>query len=169
VPPENLVLVEKGILKALLNDRSLSSLSQAANGHSTGPAVIEVSCDKTLSIDALKGALISAAKTDGQDFALIVRTNASFGEAMSEVWKVNLETGEEEVLRSSQVGELSLRTIRRIVGVAADQDAYTIQVGGTLASFIVPKGLLLDDIEIAPIKLPYLEEQDSYVKNPLKN
>ncbi len=169
VPPGNLVLVEKGILKALLNDRSLSSLSQAANGHSTGPAVIEVSSDKTLSIDALKNALISAAKTDGQDFALIVRTNASFGEAMSEVWKVNLETGEEEVLRSSQVGELSLRNMRRIVGVASDQDAYTIQVGGTLASFIVPQGLLLDDIEIAPIKLPYLEEQDAYVKNPLKN
>jgi hypothetical protein len=169
VPPGNLVLVEKGILKALLNDRSLSSLSQAANGHSTGPAVIEVSSDKTLSVDALKNALISAAKTDGQDFALIVRTNASFGEAMSEVWKVNLETGEEEVLRSSQVGELSLRNMRRIVGVASDQEAYTIQVGGTLASFIVPQGLLLDDIEIAPIKLPYLEEQDAYVKNPLKN
>ena len=169
VPPGNLVLVEKGILKALLNDRSLSSLSQAANGHSTGPAVIEVSSDKTLSVDALKNALISAAKTDGQDFALIVRTNASFGEAMSEVWKVNLETGEEEVLRSSQVGELSLRNMRRIVGVASDQEAYTIQVGGTLASFIVPQGLLLSDIEIAPIKLPYLEEQDAFVKNPLKN
>jgi hypothetical protein len=169
VPPGNLVLVEKGILKALLNDRSLSSLSQAANGHSTGPAVIQVNSDKTLSIDALKNALISAAKTDGQDFALIVRTNASFGEAMSEVWKVNLETGEEEVLRSSQVGELSLRNMRRIVGVASDQEAYTIQVGGTLASFIVPLGLILDDIEIAPIKLPYLEEQDAYVKNPLKN
>ena len=125
VPPDNLVLVEKGILKALLNDRSFSSLSQAANGHSTGPAVIEVSSDKTLSVDALKNALISAAKTDGQDFALIVRTNASFGEAMSEVWKVNLETGEEEVLRSSQVGELSLRNMRRIVGVASDQEAYT--------------------------------------------
>jgi hypothetical protein len=169
VPADKLVLVEKGILKALLNDRSLSSLSQAANGHSTGPAVIEVSSDKTSSVDALKSALISAAKTDGQDFALIVRTNASFGEAMSEVWKVNLETGEEEVLRSSQVGELSLRNMRRIVGVASDQEAYTIQVGGTLSSFIVPQGLLLDDIEIAPIKLPYLEEQDAYVKNPLKN
>ncbi|HMG91649.1 MAG TPA: metallopeptidase TldD-related protein [Chryseolinea sp.] len=169
VPPDNLVLVEKGILKALLNDRSLSSTSQTANGHSTGPAVIEISSDKTLTPKALKDALISAAKTDGQDFALIVRTNASFGEAMSEVWKVNLDTGSEEVLRSCQVSELSLRNMRRIVGVASDQDAYTVQVGGTLASFIVPQGLLLGDIEIAPIKLPYLDEQESYVKNPLKN
>jgi hypothetical protein len=169
VPPEKLVLVEKGTLKALLNDRSLSSLSQSANGHSTGPAVIDISCDKTLTQDALKTALISAAKTDGQDFALIVRTNASFGEAMSEVWKVNLETGAEEVVRSSQVGELALRNMRRIIGVGSDQNAHTIQIGGTLASFIVPTGLLLDDIEIAPIKLPYLDEQDHYVKNPLKN
>jgi hypothetical protein len=169
VPPDNLILVEKGILKALLNDRSLSSLSQNANGHSTGPAVVEISSDKTLTQKALKDALISAARTDGQDFALIVRTNASFGEAMSEVWKVNLDTGAEEVLRSSQVSELSLRNMRRILGIASDQNAYTVQVGGSLSSFIVPQGLLLDDIEITPVKLPYLEEQETYVKNPLKN
>ena len=169
VPADDLILVEKGILKALLNDRSLSSSSQSANGHSAGPAVIEISCDKSLSHQALKNTLIAAAKNDGQEFALIVRTNASFGEAMSEVWKVNLDTGNEELMRSSQVGELSLRNLRRIIGVAADREAYTVQSGGTLASFIVPQGLLLDNIEIAPIKLPYLEEQESYVKNPLKN
>jgi len=169
VPPDDLILVEKGILKSLLNDRSLSSSSQSANGHSTGPAIIEITCDKNLSQPALKNALIAAARNDGQEFALIVRTNASFGEAMSEVWKVNLDTGHEELLRSSQVGELSLRNLRRILGVAADREAYTVQSGGTLASFIVPQGLLLDNIEIAPIKLPYLEDQESYVKNPLKN
>jgi len=147
----------------------LSSSSQSANGHSTGPAIIEITCDKNLSQPALKNALIAAARNDGQEFALIVRTNASFGEAMSEVWKVNLDTGHEELLRSSQVGELSLRNLRRILGVAADREAYTVQSGGTLASFIVPQGLLLDNIEIAPIKLPYLEDQESYVKNPLKN
>jgi len=169
VPPDDLILVEKGILKSLLNDRSLSSSSQSANGHSTGPAIIEITCNKNLSQPALKNALIAAARNDGQEFALIVRTNASFGEAMSEVWKVNLDTGHEELLRSSQVGELSLRNLRRIIGVAADREAYTVQSGGTLASFIVPQGLLLDNIEIAPIKLPYLEDQESYVKNPLKN
>jgi hypothetical protein len=169
VPPDDLVLVEKGILKALLNDRSLSSSSQSANGHSTGPAVIEISCEKSLSPQALKNALIAAAKNDGQEFALIVRTNASFGEAMSEVWKVNLDTGNEELIRSSQVGELSLRNLRRIIGVASDRESFTVQSGGTLASFIVPQGLLLDNVTISPIKLPYLEEQESYVENPLKN
>jgi len=169
VPPDELILVEKGILKSLLNDRSLSSSSQSVNGHSTGPAVIDISCDKTLVQPALKNALITAARNDGQDFALIVRTNASFGEAMAEVWKVNLDTGNEELIRSSQVGDLSLRNLRRIIGVAADREAYTVQTGGTLASFIVPQGLLLDNITIAPIKLPYLEDQESYVKNPLKN
>ena len=169
VPADNLILVEKGILKALLNDRSLSSSSQSANGHSTGPAVIEISCEKSLSHQALKNALIASAKNDGQEFALIVRTNASFGEAMSEVWRVNLDTGNEELMRSSQVGELSLRNLRRIIGVANGREAYTVQSGGTLASLIVPQGLLLDNVTITPIKLPYLEEHESYVKNPLKN
>ena len=88
---------------------------------------------------------------------------------MSEVWRVNLDTGNEELLRSSQVGDLSLRNLRRLIGVGAGQDAYTVQTGGTLASFIVPKGLLIDDVQISPIKLPYLEEEEAYVKNPLKN
>lgn len=169
VPPQELLLVEKGILKGLLNDRSLTSSSQIANGHSTGPSVIQIVSEKTLSQIELKNSLIAAARNDGQDFALIVRTNASFGEAMSEVWRVNLETGNEELLRSCQVGDLSLRNMRRIIGVGSEQDAYTVQTGGTLASFIVPTGLLLDNVEITPIKLPYLEETESFVKNPLKN
>jgi hypothetical protein len=168
VPPDQLILVEKGVLKNLLNDRSLTTANQSANGHSNGPAVIEVSTDKGLQPQSLKDALIAAARKEGQDFALIVRGNVKFGEAFAEVWKVNLDSGNEELLRSVQIGNLSLKNLKRIPAAAATQRLYTVQTVGGLASFIVPQGLLLEDIEISPIKLPYLEEQDVYVQNPLK-
>jgi len=168
VPPDQLMLIEKGVLKNLLNDRSLTTASQSANGHSNGPAVIEVSTDKGLQLQALKDELIALARKEGHDFALIARGSVKFGEAFAEVWKVNLDSGKEELLRSVQIGDLSLKNLKRIPGAAATQRLHTVQSVGGLASFIVPQGLLLEDIDVSPIKLPYLEEQDVYVQNPLK-
>ncbi|MBA4054134.1 MAG: hypothetical protein C0490_05430 [Marivirga sp.] len=170
VPNDELILVEKGVLKNLLNDRSLTKEGQVANGHSSGPAVIEISSDKTISTQALKDALVAAAQKQGLDFAIIIRENASFSEGMAEVWKVNLETGKEELLRSAQLNGVSLKNLRRIAGIAKEQQAHTIQTGdGNLSSIIVPEAILLDDIDVRPITLPYLENEEIYVKSPLKN
>jgi len=169
VPEDELVLIENGVLKNLLNDRSLTKQGQAANGHSAGPAVIEVSSGKNLTVNALKEALIVSARKEGLDFAVIVRENAAFGEGMAEVWKVNLDTGNEEVLRSAQLGGLGLKNLKRIAGSAKELQAYTVQTGdGNLASFIVPEALLLDDVDITPLKLPYFEQEEIYVQSPLK-
>ncbi len=170
VPRDELVLVEKGVLKDLLNDRSLTKEGQTANGHSSGPAVIEISADKTIPLNALKATLIEAAKKQGMDFAIIVKGNASLSEGMAEVWKVNLETGEEVLLRSAQLTGVSLKNLRRIGGLATGQQACTVQTGdGSVCSFIVPEAVLLDDVDIRPLTLPYLENEEIYVQNPLKN
>jgi PmbA/TldA metallopeptidase C-terminal domain len=170
VPKDELILVEHGVLKNLLNDRSLTKEGQTANGHSTGPAVIEITSNKTTPIRALKDALIAQAKMQGLDFAIIVKENAGFSEGMAEIWKVNLETGKEELMRSAQLTSVSLKNLRRITGLAQEQHAYTIQTSdGNLASFIVPEAILLDDIDIRPFSLPYLENEEIYVQSPLKN
>lgn len=170
VPKDELILVEKGVLKNLLNDRSLTKEGQVANGHSTGPAVIEISSNNTLPGEVLKTALIAAAKKQGLEFALIIKENESISEGMAEVWKVDLETGAEELLRSAQLKGISLKNLRRIAGIGKDQQAYTIQTSdGNLASFIVPDAVLLDDIDVTPLTLPYLENDEIYVKSPLKN
>ncbi len=170
VPRDELILVEKGVLKDLLNDRSLTKEGQTANGHSSGPAVIEISADKTMPVNALKATLIEAAKKQGMDFAIIVKGNASLSEGMAEVWKVNLESGEEVLLRSAQLTGVSLKNLRRIGGLATGQQACTVQTGdGSVCSLIVPEAILLDDIDIRPLTLPYLENEEIYVQNPLKN
>ena len=169
VPQDELVLIEKGVLKNQLNDRSLTKEGQLANGHSAGPAVIEVTLDKIFPTPTLKETLIASARKEGLEFAVIIRGNTSFGEGMTEVWKVNLDTGKEELMRSSQLGGISLKNLKRIAGASSVQQASTVQTGeGNLASFIVPEALLLDDIDITPLKLPYIEEEEIYVQSPLK-
>jgi hypothetical protein len=169
VPADTLMLIDKGVLKNLLNDRSLTKPGHVANGHSSGPAVIEVSCDKNPKAQTLKDALIASAKKSELDFAIIVRDHAAFGDGVAEVWKVNLETGKEELLRSAQVGNVSLKNLKRIIGTAREQRAHTVETGeGNLSSFIVPEALLLDDVDIIPLNLPYVEHEEIYVQSPLR-
>ncbi len=169
-PPDELILVENGILKTLLNDRSLTSASQVANGHSSGPAVIEIYSNKTSATQQLKESLIQSARKDGLDYGIIIRGKALFGEGVAEVWKVNLDTGEEELLRSAQLGEITLKNLKRIGGSERAQEVHTVQTAdGNLASFIVPASLLLEQVDISPLKLPYFDQEEIYLESPLNN
>lgn len=169
VPPDELILVEKGILKNLLNDRSLTREGQTPNGHATGPAVIDVSSSKTASIAALKASLIEAARNAGLEFALVVKENGGVTERMAEIWKVDLETGSESLMRSAQLGNLSLKDLRKIRGISAGRQVRSLPAGdGNLASFIVPEAMLLENVDVVPLKLPYLEKEEEFVSSPLK-
>lgn len=169
VPPDRLVLIENGVLRNLLNDRSLTRTDQIANGHSNGPAVVDISFSKTMTSEGLKEQLIKMAKKEGLEFTIIVRSNASFGDGMTQFYKVDLDTGKEEVIRPAQLGGITLKNFKRIAGATKDQNAYTVQTGmGNFASFIVPSGLLLEDIDIAPLRLPDLEDE-IFVESPLRN
>jgi len=167
IPPDVLTLVDRGVLRDLLNDRSLTREDQAPNGHSNGPAVINLTVDNAVAIDSLKNRLITAAKHEGLEFAIIVRGHAQARSGMVNLWKVNLDTGREELLRPAQLSDLTLKHLRRILGASSDHEAYVaLTEEGNLASFIAPNALLLEDVDLAPIKLPYLQ-QDKFVPHPL--
>ncbi|AYB31372.1 metallopeptidase TldD-related protein [Chryseolinea soli] len=170
VPQENLVLIEKGILKNQLNDRSLTKTGQVANGHASGPGVLEVSTSNGQTTQALKQALIDAAKKDGLEFALIARKISSGGDGVPEIYKVNLETGKEELLRSARMGSGGLKNLKRVPAVGKEKQVVNLQTsGGSLVSFIVPDALLLDNMDAAPLRIPYQEENKIYISSPLKN
>lgn len=169
VPPDELLLIEKGILKNLLNDRSLTREGQTPNGHATGPAVIDVSSSKAVNIASLKASLIELARNEGLEFALIIKENGGVTERMAEIWKVDLETGRETLMRSAQLGNLNLKDLRKIRGISSERQVWSLPAGdGNLASFIVPEGLLLENVDVVPLKLPYLEKEEVFVSSPLK-
>ncbi|MCW5911493.1 MAG: hypothetical protein KIT62_10480 [Cyclobacteriaceae bacterium] len=169
VPPDELTLIDKGVLKDMLNDRSLTSASQTANGHRDGPGVIRVAVSEQYSPAQLRQKLMAQAKEEGLDYALIIR-NENFGRiGMFNVYKVNLETGAEEFQRQARFGSLSLRNLRKISATGADA-AYNLPgfgAEGNFTSYIVPQAILLGEMEIVRAEIPSYKE-DEFVKDPLK-
>jgi predicted Zn-dependent protease len=169
IPPNELTLIDKGILKDLLNDRSLTASTQTANGHRDGPGVIQVSVSEQFTPKQLKEKLIIQAKEAGLEYALIIR-NESFGRVgMFNVYKVNLETGAEEFQRQARFSSLSLRNLRKISG-SVESAAYNLPgfgAEGGFASYIVPQGVLIGEVEIVRAEIPSYKE-DEFVKDPLK-
>lgn len=169
VPPDEVTLIDKGILKDLLNDRSLTSSTQTANGHRDGPGVIRISVSEQLNAKQLKEKLIAQAKEEGLEYALILR-NENFGRiGMFNIYKVNLETGAEEFQRQARFNSLTFRNLRKISATTGDA-AYNLPgfgAEGGFTSYIVPQSMLIGEVEIMRAEIPSYKE-DEFVKDPLK-
>jgi PmbA/TldA metallopeptidase C-terminal domain len=159
-PPDELVLIEKGVLKTLLNDRSLTKPDQTANGHASGPGVIEITFDGSQTTVGLKQMLISKAKEEGFDFAYIIK-KVSGGGTGNEIFRVAVATGKEERIVDAQLSGLQLRSLRKAKGVTDKLSAYNLPLGGNnLVSFICPEAILLEDIDLVPLKMKDREEEE---------
>lgn len=166
VPPDEVMLIDKGILKDMLNDRSLTSATQTANGHRDGPGVIQVSVSEQFSAKQLKDKLIAQAKEEGLEYAIIIR-NESFGRVgMFNIYKVNLETGAEEFERQARFNSLTFRNLRKIAATPGEA-AFNLPAADGFVSYIVPQGMLLGEVEIVGAEIPSYKE-DEFVKDPLK-
>ena len=76
--------------------------------------------------------------------------------------------GQEEVVRGGNLGDVSLKTLRRIVGATPDQKAYHLTgASEQLTSFIVPDAVLFQELSILPAESPRFDEE-VLVDNPLK-
>lgn len=173
VPPDELVLVENGVLRNLLNNRTITHPSQTANGFSSGPGVLEISVSKKQTEAELREMLIAKAKEEGLDYAIIVRGASDIGIGTMNVYKVSVADGSEELLRNGVFTQPNMKTMRRIVGATEKYSAYNL--GGRAAGFgpsrdvvsvICPEGLLVEEMDIAPFRMPTLREEE-YVSNPL--
>ncbi len=168
-PPDELVLIDKGILKDMLNDRTLTSSTQKANGHRDGPGVIQVSISESIPAKDMKAKLIAQAKDAGLEFGLIVR-NESIGRiGMFNVYKVNVANGTEELLRNARFSSLSMKNLRKVMG-SSEEVIYNIPSLGNdskFTSYIVPRSLLITDVDIVSAQLPSFNEEE-FVKDPLR-
>lgn len=176
VPPDEEVVIEKGILRSLLNNRTLTSPSQRANGFSSGPGVIEVTSSMKDSEKGLREQLIAKAKASGLEYGIMIRGGALMGQGFMTVNRIWVADGREELVRHAFIRPITLKTFREIAGVSSTYAAYNLSGAGPAAaiqnpsamvSFIVPDQILFDELEIQPMRLPILSEED-VVSNPLK-
>lgn len=174
VPPDEVIIVENGVLKNLLNDRTITQSTQTANGFSSGPGVIEVTTTHKNSEKELKEKLIASAKAEGLDFGLMVKHSPNLM-GITNVYRVNVKDGSEELLRNAFLQDVSFKMFRRVLGASGTYLAHNIGASNYLlnandnsqkTSYIVPEAILLESMEIKPFEMPTLKEDD-YVSNPL--
>jgi predicted Zn-dependent protease len=170
VPPDELVLVEGGVLKNLFSDRTVTKEGQTSNGHGSGPGVISVSANSGVSIDKLKEQLIEAAKDEGLEYALIVKHFSAGGVRSINTYKVSLTDGKEELVRSANVRTMNLKSLKKVLGVSNEQIARNTEVGrfGTSLSLIAPNAILLEEVEVEGMRSNPFLDKEVYVENPVK-
>jgi hypothetical protein len=208
------VIIENGVLKTLLTDRTPTLKNGNSNGHNSfaisdgaltgtlGSGVIELTSTETQSYEALKEALIAAAKEEDYEYAYIVRKMANpmagvpglsaflpslntgtFGISKPiYIYRISIKDGTEELVRSAKIADLSLKSFKRIIGVADTQEVYnTLQKGkeggfstwhsgfalaGAPASFIVPKAIVFQELEVEKDKDIVLKKE-TIVPSPM--
>ena len=214
IPAHKTVLIEDGVLRALLTDRTPTMKNRNSNGShcftisdgaltgTLGSGVLELTSTETMSYEALREALIAAAKEEDYEYAYIVRKMANpmasvpglsnfvsssntgnFGVSRPiYIYRISVKDGTEELVRSAKIADLSLKSFKRIVGVADTQEVYnTLQKGkhgnystwrsrfalvGAPASFIVPKAIVFQELEVEKDKDIVLKKE-TIVPSPL--
>jgi len=167
------VVISHGLLKTLLNNRTLTSPSQRANGFSNGPGVIEVTSAIADNEKQLKDKLLAKAKAAGLDYAIIIRDRSLMGTGFMVVNKVYVDDGREEPVRQVYIESFEMRHLKKIGGVSQKSSAYNVSQNpmgggdpGALVSLIVPDQILIDELDIKPMSLPSFH-QEEFVSNPL--
>jgi hypothetical protein len=168
-----------------------------------GPGVISVTSLNTISKEELRKKLISAAKEEDLEYAYIIRkledpnTRAEAGDQSMSfygggndnkrsttkllyVYRVSVKDGSEELVRTVKIDGFSIKSFKRILGVANKQYVYNTmvkgnksfysswswQLNGILSSIIVPDGILFEELDLQKDKKPVLAKPP-VVSNPV--
>jgi predicted Zn-dependent protease len=164
IPPAKLTLVENGILKTLLNDRTPTEKVPHSNGHAlftsgvehtVNTGVVRMTHTSQKPKEALCRELFRRAKEEGYDYAYIVRGNTG----RMQLYQVNSD-GAEKRVRSAVISNLDAQAFKKIAGVSDKERIYNA-VAGNLVSIITPDAILFEDLRVQS------DRMDSFRKAPL--
>jgi hypothetical protein len=171
IPPKEMAVIEKGILKELFHDRSSTKPNQIPNGFGDGPGVLQVTYTGGSTYQVLKQKLIEKAKAEGLEYGLIIKEISLRGMGLTNVYKVSVANGEETLFRSGQVEEVSMKELKKTLGASKDSYIHHIQGNSMsnpgLTSIITPAALLLEEIEVKPTN-SYFQKDEEFVKSPFE-
>ena len=157
IPPATLTLVDKGILKTMLNDRTPTRKVPHSNGHSlfsigagsiTNTGVVRMTDTRHKSKAELRKELFEQAKEEGYEYAYIVRDALNQGAYPTELYRVNLSDGSEERVRSAIINNMDMQAFRNNIIAVSDQEFIYNGAAGNLISIIVPNAILFKDLQI---------------------
>jgi hypothetical protein len=178
IPPESIVLVENGVLKTQMCGRTPTRKIKQSNGHSRGiispsfsmsrtfPSVIDIEFKDASTREELRNKLIEMAEEEGLDFAMIVRDMYLIGNELKLVYKLDLKTGNETMMRTAGFKPFNFSDLRKLVGASDHKRVYNMSTLTTGVSFITPDALLFKDLEVNKVSKTNLTNFP-VVKNPL--
>ena len=205
------LFIEDGVLLQLLSDRQPADNAPYSNGHrrlalnryklSTclAPGVVQLKSKTKSPYKQLKKKLISMAKAEDYDYCYVITKiigdDIQYFPGMSKYissngylhplycYRINVKTGEEELVRMVKMPAPKLKSFKHIVSVSSEQQvhntmlsnrfsrfypAYDFQLYGAPCSFILPKALLFEEMEID--KDPdVMLQKEPFRPNPLKD
>ncbi|HZL72903.1 MAG TPA: metallopeptidase TldD-related protein [Planctomycetota bacterium] len=168
-------LIEKGVLKTFCMSRIPTRHIKKSNGHSQGgvgtPATLFIKSTNVRTMDKLKEKLFELGRDEGMTHVMIARRLVSpvggsldygaFSQMMTggrsqitilppiQLYKVNIETGAEELQRGARFSGVSLRVLRDIAATADDTQArLAMDRRGSMGMIIAPS-VLVKEIEIS--------------------
>ncbi|MDR2562779.1 MAG: hypothetical protein LBC98_02420 [Prevotellaceae bacterium] len=169
IPDKELVMIEKGVLKNMLNGRAPTNKYPHSNGHKrmsvndVRPNVMpgNVLLSSTNSFTDLKKKLIEAAKEEDLDYAYIIR---GYRGIPFEVYRVYVSDGREEPVRGAVMQDFNLKSFKRVLGTSDREMIYNTASFGNFVTYIVPDGILFEELEITKnngitLKTPFIVPQ----------
>lgn len=154
IPKDELTLVDKGILKTMLNDRIPTNKIKESNGHrrfilngpmvmaQKAPGVINISYNNGESPKSLRKSILKEAEKNGLEFIYAIRKleisnpgqNRSLSTMMGSrnlavskpigVYKIMVKTGEEQLVRSAVISEFPITKFKEITSGSKEQIVY---------------------------------------------
>ena len=177
-PEKEIILVENGVLKSMLNRRTPTKKIPGSNGHyrfnfnsmnpHIAPGNVLLTSNDTYSKEELKKKLLDMAKEEDLEYAYIIRKIWQSNVIM--LYKIYVEDGREEIVRGAKLEGFNLKSFKRISGAASQNYVRHTANYGSLATYIVPDGLLFEELEITrdggmTLKTPFLVPQPTAAIN----
>ncbi len=158
VPPDELVLVENGVLKNLMSNRVPTPKVRASNGNhrlylsgygtsfTDGPGVAFITTDAPKSQEELMQIMKEEMESKGLDHAYAIRPLiSSCTSSPLCYYRVDLNTGKETLVRSIEVSTITLNSMNKILGCGN---------GTFLSNFLLkPWGMGTDNLEGLPVSI----------------
>ena len=176
IPSDELLLIENGMLRALMSDRIPTKKIKTPTGNRiytyqpqgistrVSPGVLSISTSGGIPRDTLKARLLEAARIEGLDHAYIIRSLPS-GRYTS-LYRVSVADGSEQLVRAGVPSRIDMAKLKRSLGASEESIVANMIIGGVPTSIICPNAMIIEEIDIEKRNLQNTTKLPT-VSNPL--
>ena len=157
-PEAEMTLVEKGVLKQILNRATPTEHAMHSTGSArftnnpravsltTSVGTLHVKATGTTDADKMKKELIKLGKKKKLEYVYKITSPA--GAESLQLYQINVKTGEEKPARITQAILPTLSQLEKIAAISSKENVYNLSKSVN-TSVICPSAIILDDIELS--------------------